>query len=269
MGTFKRLGTIGAAALAASAILLPLTASAAPAGHTTPKPTIVLVHGAFAESASWNGVIRRLQRQGYPVVAVANPLRSLDGDIKYLKQVLAGIHGPIVLAGHSYGGMLISGAAAGNPQVKALAYIAAFAPEAGESALGLSTKFPGSTLGDTLSKNPLGDGTNDLTIQQDKFAAQFAADVPRQEAALAAVTQRPVRDVALTAPAGEAAWHTIPSWFLIPTADKNIPPQAQEWMAKRAGARDVVELRGASHAVTVSRPGEVTRLILEAASTKG
>ena len=174
MGTFKRLGTIGAAALAASAILLPLTASAAPAGHTTPKPTIVLVHGAFAESASWNGVISRLQRQGYPVVAVANPLRSLDGDIKYLKQVLAGIHGPIVLAGHSYGGMLISGAAAGNPQVKALAYIAAFAPEAGESALGLSTKFPGSTLGDTLSKNPLGDGTNDLTIQQDKFAAQFA-----------------------------------------------------------------------------------------------
>jgi pimeloyl-ACP methyl ester carboxylesterase len=131
----------------------------------------------------------------------------------------------------------------------------------------LSTKFPGSTLGDTLSANPLGDGTNDLTIQQDKFRAQFAADVPRQEAALAAATQRPIRDAALTAPAGAAAWHTIPSWFLIPAADKNIPLQAQRWMAERAGAKDVVEVRGASHSVAVSRPGEVADLIVEAAKT--
>jgi pimeloyl-ACP methyl ester carboxylesterase len=268
MGKFKRLITLGMAAVFASAIVLPLAASAAPVQDKThPKPTIVLVHGAFAESSSWNGEIARLQRQGYTVVAAANPLRSLDGDIKYVRQVLAGIHGPVILAGHSYGGMVISGAAVGNPQVKGLVYIAGFAPESGESALGLSSKFPGSTLGDTIVANPLGDGTNDFTIQQDKFRAQFAADVPRQEAALMAATQRPIRDAALTAPAGEAAWHTIPSWFLIPAADKNIPPQAQRFMAERAHAKDIVELRGASHAVTVSRPGEVADLIIEAAKT--
>lgn len=264
----KRLVALGAAAVFASAVVLPLAASAAPTDRPMkPKPTVVLVHGAFADGSSFNGSIAQLQRQGYPVVAVANPLRGLNSDIKYLKQVLAGIHGPVVLAGHSYGGMLISGAAVGNSQVKALVYLAAFAPEAGESALGLSTKYPGSTLGETLVQNPLGDGSYDLTIQQDKFRSQFAADVPRQEAALMAATQRPVRDTTLNAPAGPAAWHTIPSWFLIPTADKNIPLEAQRFMAERAGARDVVELRGASHAVTVSRPNEVTDLIVEAAKT--
>ncbi len=264
----RKVSILGLAAVFAATAVLPLAASSASATKpAAPKPTVVLVHGAFAESSSWNGVISRLQRQGYPVVAAANPLRSLDGDAAYLRKVLAGIHGPIVLAGHSYGGMVLSGAATGNPQVKALAYIAAFAPEAGESALGLSNKFPGSTLGDTLSANPLGDGTNDLTIQQDKFRAQFAADVSRQDAALAAATQRPIRDAALTAPAGEAAWHTIPSWFLIPTADKNIPLEAQRFMAHRAHARDIVEIEGASHSVAVSHPRETADLIIEAAQT--
>ena len=269
MRKLKRLVTLGAAAVFASAILLPLAASATPtdAARNRPKPTVVLVHGAFAESASWNGVISRLQRQGYPVVAVANPLRSLDGDVTYLRQVLAGVHGPVILAGHSYGGMVISGAAVGNTQVKALVYIAAFAPEPGESALALSNKFPGSTLGDTLNANPVGDGTNDLTIQQDKFRGQFAADVPPQEAALMAATQRPARDAALTAPAGEPAWRTIPSWFLIPTADKNIPLEAQRFMATRANSRHTVEIRGASHAVAVSHPGDAANLIVEAART--
>ncbi|GAB3872677.1 alpha/beta hydrolase [Kibdelosporangium lantanae] len=269
MRKLKRLITLGAAAVFATAILLPLSASATPTdvSKSRPKPTVVLVHGAFAESASWNGVISRLQRQGYPVVAAANPLRSLDGDIAYVRQVLAGIHGPVILAGHSYGGMVISGAAVGNAQVKALVYIAAFAPEPGDSALGLSNKFPGSTLGGTISANPLGDGTNDLTIQQDKFRDQFAADVPPQDAALMAATQRPVRDAALTAPAGEAAWHTIPSWFLIPTADKNIPLEAQRFMATRANSRHTVEIRGASHSVAVSHPGETANLIVEAAKT--
>jgi pimeloyl-ACP methyl ester carboxylesterase len=270
MGKLNRFGVLAAAAVFASAVILPLAAAAAPAAAETgktPKPTVVLVHGAFAESASWNGVVAKLQRKGYPVVAVANPLRGLDSDIQYVRQVMAGIHGPIVLAGHSYGGAVISGAAAGNTQVKALAYIAAFAPEKGESALELSGKFPGSTLGAALNSNPLGDGSNDLSIKPDKFRAQFAADVPRDEAALMAATQRPVRDVALTQKATDAAWHTIPSWFLIPTADKNIPLAAQEFMAERANARDVVELRGASHAVTVSRPNEVADLIIEAAES--
>jgi pimeloyl-ACP methyl ester carboxylesterase len=265
----KRFMALGAAAIFAAAVVLPLSASASmdTPERGKPKPTVVLVHGAFAESSSWNGVISRLQRQGYPVVAVANPLRDLNSDIDYVKKVLAGIHGPVVLAGHSYGGMVISGAAVGNANVKALAYIAAFAPETGESALGLSGKFPGSTLGDTLVATPLGDGSNDLTIQQDKFHAQFAADVSNSEAALMAATQRPVRDAALTEGAGEAAWHTIPSWFLIPTGDKNIPLAAQRFMAQRADARDVVELRGASHAVSVSRPNEVADLIAKAAKS--
>ncbi|RSM89701.1 alpha/beta hydrolase [Kibdelosporangium aridum] len=269
MGKLKRFGVLAAAAVFASAVILPLAASAAPMADTgaKPKPTIVLVHGAFAESASWNGVIAKLQRKGYPVVAAANPLRSLAGDINYLRQVLAGIHGPIVLVGHSYGGMVISGAAQGNTQVKALAYIAAFAPEKGESALELSNKFPGSTLGPTLNSNPLGDGSNDLSIKPDKFRAQFAADVSRDEAALAAATQRPVRDVALTQKATEAAWHNIPSWFLIPTADKNIPLAAQQFMAERANARDIVEIRGASHSVAVSRPLETADLIIDAAKS--
>jgi pimeloyl-ACP methyl ester carboxylesterase len=266
--TMRKLSILGIAAFLAVTAVLPLaTSSASAAKPATPKPTVVLVHGAFAESSSWNGVVSRLQRQGYPVVAAANPLRSLDGDAEYLRKVLAGIHGPIVLVGHSYGGLVLSGAATGNAQVKALVYIAAFAPEAGESALGLSTKFPGSTLAGTLSANPLGDGTNDLTIQQDKFRAQFAADVSRQDAALAAATQRPIRDAALNAPAAAPAWHAIPSWFLIPTADKNIPLQAQRFMAQRAQARDIVEIPGASHSVAVSHPRETAALIVEAAET--
>ncbi|MFC0113942.1 alpha/beta fold hydrolase [Kibdelosporangium aridum] len=231
------------------------------------KPTIVLVHGAFAESASWNGVVVKLQDQGYPVVGVANPLRSLEGDVGYLREVLAGIEGPIVLAGHSYGGMLISGAATSNKQVKALVYVAAFAPVEGESALELSNKYPGSTLGDTLNPTTLDDGSTDLSIKQELFRQQFAADVPAGEAALMAVTQRPIRDVALSQGAGEPAWRETPSWFLIPAADKNIPLEAQRFMAQRADARETVELEGASHAVTVSRPLEVANLILAAAKS--
>jgi pimeloyl-ACP methyl ester carboxylesterase len=228
--------------------------------------TIVLVHGAFAESASWNGVIPALHEKGYKVVAVANPLRSLEGDVQYLREVLSGIEGPIVLAGHSYGGMLISGAAAGNEQVQALVYIAAFAPDEGESALQLSSKFPGSTLGETLSPTPLSDGTNDLTIKQELYHQQFVGDVSDAEGALMAVTQRPIRDAALAqGAAGEPAWRTTPSWFLIPTGDKNIPAQAQRFMAERAKAREVVEIDGASHAVSASRPAEVAELILKAA----
>ncbi|MCS7477195.1 alpha/beta fold hydrolase [Umezawaea endophytica] len=267
----RKFTLISAVALVAGlvATALPLSFAAADTAaaerHGAPKPTVVLVHGAFAESASWNGVVSRLRDRGYPVIAVANQLRSLDTDVAYVKAVLAGVEGPVVLAGHSYGGMVISGAATGNPNVKSLAYIAAFAPEAGESALDLTGKFPGSTLPPTLNSIPLGDGTNDLTIRQDLFREQFAADVPRQEAALMAATQRPIRDAALTGPAGAPAWRAIPSWFLIPTADKNIPLEAQRFMAKRADARGVVELRGASHAVTVSRPAEVADLITRAA----
>ncbi|SMD14615.1 alpha/beta fold hydrolase [Lentzea albidocapillata] len=231
----------------------------------TTKPTIVLVHGAFADASSWNGVVERLQRKGFPVVAVANPLRSVTGDANYLRQVLASIEGPIVLAGHSYGGMVQSAAALGNPNVKALVYVAAFAPEKGESALELSNKFPGSTLGDTLSTIDIGDGSKDLTIQQDKYWQQFAADVSRRDAALAAATQRPINDTALTEKAGEPAWHAVPSYFVVAGKDKNIPIAAQKWMAERADARAVVEVKGASHSVAVSQPDTVADLIVRAA----
>ncbi|MEU3511948.1 alpha/beta hydrolase [Streptomyces longwoodensis] len=234
-----------------------------------PKPTVVLVHGAFADSTSWNGVVKELRRDGYPVVAVANPLRSLSGDSAYLKDVLAGIDGPVVLAGHSYGGSVISNAATGNTNVKALVYLAAFLPEKGESAVDLSGKFPGSTLGDALRPVPFTDpdgsqGT-DLYIRSDKFRHQFAADVPRNRTDLMAVTQRPVTSAALAEGAAEPAWKTIPSWVLVATQDLNIPAKAQEFMAERAGAH-TSSVR-ASHAVSVSQPGKVTAVIEDAATS--
>ncbi|MFD5831623.1 alpha/beta fold hydrolase [Lentzea sp. NPDC060358] len=257
---FAVLGT-----LLALAAVVPSGAGASEDKQSTKKPTIVLVHGAFADASSWNGVVERLQRKGFPVVAVANPLRSVTGDANYLRQVLATIEGPIVVAGHSYGGMVQSQAALGNPNVKALVYVAAFAPEKGESALELSNKFPGSTLGDTLSSIPLGDGSTDLVIQQDKYWQQFAADVSRKDATLAAATQRPINDTALGEKAGEPAWHTIPSYFVNAGKDKNIPIAAQKWMAERAHARAVVEVKDASHSVAVSHPETVADLIVRAA----
>ncbi|MFK0151587.1 alpha/beta fold hydrolase [Streptomyces sp. NPDC090493] len=233
------------------------------------KPTIMLVHGAFADASSWNGVVERLQWDGYPVVAPANPLRGLASDAAYVRSVLDSVNGPVVLAGHSYGGAVISQAAVGNPNVKALVYIAAFIPEAGESALELSNKFPGSTLGPTLNSVPFplpgGDTGTDLYIKADAFHGQFAADVPESITDLMAATQRPVAASALEEKATEAAWKTIPSWSLIATQDYNIPPAAQHFMADRAHAH-TVEVN-ASHAVSVSQPGAVTRLIEQAAHT--
>ncbi|MEU8657225.1 alpha/beta fold hydrolase [Actinoplanes philippinensis] len=258
-----------AAAIVLTGTVSAAGATAAAAGtHAAAKPTIVLVHGAFADSSSWSGVIERLQQRGYPVVAAANPLRGLSSDAAYVRTVINSVKGPIVLAGHSYGGAVMTNAAAGDPDVKALVYIAAFAPAKGESALELSNKFPGSTLGDTLAPVPLGDGSTDLFIRQDLFKQQFAADAPKQQAALMAVTQRPIRDAALSEGSGEPAWKTIPSWFLLAGADRNIPVQAQRWMADRAGSRATVEIRKASHAVGVSNPRPVADLIVRAATAR-
>ncbi|MFC9386991.1 alpha/beta hydrolase [Streptomyces venezuelae] len=242
-------------------------AAAADTDRHEPRPTIVLVHGAFADASSWSGTIRRLQHAGYPVLAPANPLRGLAADTAYLRSVLAAVDGPVVLVGHSYGGAVISGAAVGNSRVKALVYIAAFTPDKGESAADLAAKFPGSTLGDAVNPQsyPLpGGGTGtELVIERAKFHRQFAADVPVSDAAVMAATQRPVATAALEEKAGAAAWKTIPSWALIATADKNIPPAAERWMARRAGSH-ITEV-DASHAVAVSRPAVVTHVILAAA----
>ncbi|MFE6861800.1 alpha/beta fold hydrolase [Nocardia sp. NPDC057668] len=230
------------------------------------NPTIVLVHGAFADSSSWNGVVANLRAQGYSVVAAANPLRGLASDAAYVGSVVDSIDGPVVLAGHSYGGSVITVAAAGKTNVTALVYIAAFIPAEGESALELTAKFPGSTLGPTTSPAqfplPGGDSGTELYIRQDEFPAQFAADVAPGTAALMAATQRPVALTALQEPAAAAAWRNIPAFALLTTDDKNIPVQAQRFMAERASAQ-VTEV-AASHAVSVSAPDAVTEVILSA-----
>ncbi|QRM45793.1 alpha/beta hydrolase (plasmid) [Rhizobium sp. BG4] len=237
-------------------------------GHAaSQKPTVVLVHGAFADSSSWNRVVTLLERDGYPVVAVANPLRGVKSDGEYVAGIVKTVKTPVVLVGHSYGGSVISDAAAGVGNVKALVFVAAFAPEKGESAVDLSGKFPGSTLAPTLAEPVvLSDGEKDLYIDQSKFPDQFAADVPAAAARLMAVAQRPITDAALGEPAPEAAWKVIPSWFIYGDADKNIPPKTLQWMADRAKSRKTVAVAGASHVVMISHPGEVAKLIEEAAA---
>jgi pimeloyl-ACP methyl ester carboxylesterase len=265
-------GAAAMAGIAFGAFTLAGTASAdAPAKSAQhgPKPTIVLEHGAFADSSSWNGVISRLRAAGYPVVAAANPLRGPHNDATALRGLLDHIKGPKILVGHSYGGSVISEAAAGDSDVKGLVYVAAFLPAPGETALELTNKFPGSTLPAALDPvpvtNPDGSQGTDLYIQQDKFRHQFAADVPRNEAALAAVGQRPIAQAALEEKATVAAWKTIPSWDIVTTQDLNIPAAAQRFMAERANAH-VTEV-AASHSVAVSHPGVVTRVIEDAART--
>ena len=233
-----------------------------------PKPTIVLVHGAFAESSSWNAVVSRLLAEGYPVVAAANPLRGLKSDSEYVATVFQSIKGSVVAVGHSYAGSVITDAANGNPNVKALVYVAGFAPEPGESAADLSGRFPGSTLAPTLAPPvPLGGSGKDLYIQQDKFHAQFAADVPAAEAKLMAATQRPITEAALHEPAASATWKTTPSWFIFGSLDKNIPEAAHSFMAQRAKAKETVDVKGASHVVMVSHPDAVVALIKKAAAS--
>lgn len=228
--------------------------------------TVVLVHGAFADSASWNGVVPKLQAKGLRVVSVANPLRSLRSDADYLGQLIDSVSGPVVLVGHSYGGAVITNAATGRKNVKALVYVAAFVPDTGETALALSGKFPGGTLGDALDAPVmLGDGGKDLYIQQAKFHQQFAADVPKAAATLMATAQRPIAEAALTQASGAPAWKDVPSWSIYGTADKNIPPAAMRFMSDRAGAKKVVEVKDASHVVMVSHPDKVAALIVEAA----
>jgi pimeloyl-ACP methyl ester carboxylesterase len=246
------------------------TTSAIPGFTQSNKPTIVLVHGAFADSSSWNQVISHLEKHGYPVLAVANPLRGVKRDGDYVRRAVKDIKAPIVLVGHSYGGSVISDAAAGMENVQALVFVAAFAPEIGESAVDLSGKFPGSTLASALGEAvALANGEGkDLYIDQRKFPAQFAADVPLAEAKLMAATQRPITDAALAEPAPKAAWKEIPSWFIHGDADRNIPPHTLQWMADRANSRKTVVVKGGSHVVMISHPGEVAKLIEQAASAK-
>jgi pimeloyl-ACP methyl ester carboxylesterase len=237
------------------------------AATSNAKPTVVLVHGAFAESSSWNGVITKLLGDGYSVIAAANPLRGVKNDADYVASILNGIKGPIVLVGHSYGGTVITNAANGNKNVKALVYVAAFAPETGETTAELSGRYPGGTLGSALAPPvALPDSGKDLYIQQDRFRDQFAADVPESEAKLMAGTQRPITEAALNDASGAPAWKTIPSWFIYGDRDLNVPAAALSFMAQRAGSRKTVVIKGASHVVMTSQPAAVAALIREAAA---
>ncbi|MEV6862666.1 alpha/beta hydrolase [Streptosporangium subroseum] len=267
---------VAAAGLTLSTVLVP----AASAASHAPKPTVVLVHGAWADSSGWSGVVTRLRKDGYSVVAPANPLRSLSGDSAYLADYLKTIGGPIVLVGHSYGGSVITEAATGNPNVKALVYVAAFAPDSGESAAALSAKFPGTHLTDdpnaqvptALSAVPFtqADGTAgvDLYLKPGKFRDVFLSNgLTTADAAVLAATQRPIALQALGEPSGTPAWKTIPSWYLVAKNDHAIPAAAERFMAKRAHAH--ITETNAPHAVQLTDPGAVTHLIEDAARTTG
>ncbi len=232
---------------------------------TGTKPTVVLLHGAFAESSSWTGVITRLLDAGYPAIAVANPLRGVQRDSDYLTSVLDGIEGEVVLVGHSYGGIIISNAATGRDDVKGLVFVGGYAPDAGETAAQLSGRYEGGTLGETLMSIKLPDGDSDLYILQDKYHGQFTAESTAADAAVMAVTQRPIVESALNEPAGPPAWRDIPSWFIFGSEDKNIPAAAHRFMAERAGARRTVEIEGGTHTVGVPEAATVVELVDEAA----
>jgi LPXTG-motif cell wall-anchored protein len=263
------------AALAAAATATGGTASAtgrqAPPGLADPppgaRPTVVLVHGAFADASSWNQVVARLQSRGYPVVAPANPLRGLAQDSVYIASVLRSIRGTIILAGHSYGGAVISSAATGNPNVKALVFISALVPDKGEVLAKLAARYPGSELNPALRSVPFrnADGTTgtDLYIKPDRFRAVFAADLPAATTTVMAATQRPIAASAFNDAATSAAWRTIPSWALVAKRDKAIAPDVERFEARRAKSR-TVEV-DSSHVAMISHPQTVTDLILQAA----
>jgi pimeloyl-ACP methyl ester carboxylesterase len=239
-------------------------------GHTeqNAKPTIVLVHGAWADASGWNQEITNLERSGYSVIAPANPLRGLASDATYIRSVLQTVTGPIVLVGHSYGGAVITNAAVGVPNVKALIYIAGFAPDAGESLAQLEAMNPGSQIGPlTLETRPypLTDGSTgtDLYLKKSAFHDTFAGDLSVEITDQMQATQRPFSSEAFGSLSGEPAWRTIPTWYMVATQDHAIPPATQRFMAGRMHAA-VVEV-DASHVAMMSQPEATTRLIVDAA----
>lgn len=260
---------LAATSLAALVHAAPPTAPRAT--HAAPpaasKPTIVLVHGAFADSSGWNDVVSKLQVRGYSVTAVANPLRSLKSDAEYLESALKAIPSPVVLVGHSYGGLVISNAVNGNKNVKALVYVAAYAPEAGESAAALSSRFPGRIPG-ALAPVELPGGGKDLYVRPERFRALFAADIPEPTTKQMASTQRPVTEAALNEPSIASAWKSTPSYFVYGAEDRTIPAAAHAFMAERAHAKETIEVKGASHVVMISNPDVVAQIIDRAASAK-
>ncbi len=233
---------------------------------TSPAPTVVLVHGAFADGSSWNGVIERLNQSGAAVTAVANPLRGISLDSAYVAGVFEQTPGPVVAVGHSYGGAVITNAATDAENVVGLVFVAAFAPEGGERLGDVSATSKDSVLGTVLvpHRYPSADGGEavEFTIDPAGLRDAFAADLPPAQAALLAATQRPVAELAFTEPNGAPAWKRLPSWAVVATADKAAGTDITRSMAERAGA--AVTEADASHVAMVSQPEAVTDVILQA-----
>jgi pimeloyl-ACP methyl ester carboxylesterase len=228
-------------------------------------PTVVLVHGAFADASSWDGVIERLQAKGLQVTAPANPLRGIVADSAYVRAVLEQIEGPVVAVGHSYGGAVITNAAADAKNVVALVYVAAFAPDEGELLGAVEAGSKDSVLNSALVPRHYpanGGSATEFYIDPAKAREAFAGDLSEQEAAVIAATQRPISELAFSEPSGRPAWKDRPSWAVVATGDKAAGTDVTRSMAERAGAT-ITELEG-SHVIMVSQPQAVTDVILEA-----
>ncbi|SNT01221.1 Pimeloyl-ACP methyl ester carboxylesterase [Asanoa hainanensis] len=257
------------AAVAVALLAWPAVVVARPAAEDAYplRPTIVLVHGAWADGSSWDGVTARLQAAGYPVRVPPNPLRSLPGDSETIADFLSTIKGPIVLAGHSYGGAVITNTAEGNANVRALVYVDAFAPDEGEKVVDLvgpDSVLAGdpATIFDFVPYPGAPDGDADLYLQEQVFLTGFANGVPAEQAAVLWASQRPLAATASNQPSGPAAWKTIPSWYVVGTQDQVIPKDRQLFMAKRAGS--AVTKVDAGHLSLVTNPDEVTAVVLDA-----
>ncbi len=232
------------------------------------KPTIVLVHGAFADSSSWNGVAELLQQEGYTVTAPANPLRGISADSAYIASVLDQIDAPVVLVGHSYGGAVNSNAATEASNVIGLVYVSAFAPDEGEHLGQVAERSKDSVLSSALVplQYPTGNGEEtavEFAINPELIHEAFAADLPQEQAAVMAATQRPIAELAFSEVNGPPAWKKLPSWAVVATGDKAAGADLTRSMAERAGA-DIVEVEG-SHVIMISQPQAVTDQILKAA----
>ncbi|MGW0998764.1 alpha/beta fold hydrolase [Streptomyces sp. NPDC002523] len=266
-----RIGGIVAAVAGSTALsFLALSPSAgAQPAPAAAKPTVVLVHGAWADASGWTPVVERLQKDGYTVDAPPNPLRGLDSDAQYINSVLAQIKGPIILVGHSYGGAVITNAVKENPNVKALVYIAAFAPDAGDSLATLNSKQvanpipPVPALPTTFPKSDGSSGT-ELTIDPAQYSNVFLDDeLPARQAQAFAAEQRPLSLDSVTETSGTPAWKTVPSWYMVAKQDHAIAPDLERFMAARAHAH-TVEVNG-PHLIMFTDPGPTTRLIEQAA----
>lgn len=228
------------------------------------QPTFVLVHGALTDASVWRRVSAHLQEAGHTVIAPFLPMRDFDGDLAYLRQFLSTVPGPLVVVAHSYAGSVISAPAALTPAVQALVFVTAFQQDSGESAGALNSKFPGSLLTpDNLVVRDCPGGT-EVYLRADKFAEVYAADATTRDQRILAVAQKPFDPATLEGSfTGTASWHTLPSWSVVSTQDKSVPPEAQRWMAQRAGSR-TVEI-ASSHAVPLVHPDLVARTILDSA----